>query len=407
MACAINFFPTTFVSLDIDEVLSVTPSDFLLPLFVRKSTTIQAAGRGHCIIPGAIELIRYLHHTPGVLFGFCSTGTRERNITFVKELLRTALGYNECREIIETIPILSREDRKWISKKEAALQHEKFGIGDHTVGKKNLKYYGHPLEHIVHVDDRTTNMMPGQEKNLLHVPPSSSREMTVMYHLSNHYSARGYYEGGSIFYLHPKTSKSYINMKVRVQRDVFVQNIEGEISIHFYQCENECVNSVLLPKDSPLYHKLKNTSLKPDKLQLHIIDIDLKKTILDYIKPLGGTIEIFCHELNPLCYVAGILSLALAKSKIKRVPITTTLFKSMYKNLEGTENYYPVFDLRQRSDLYYRLGLKVLQRYTPGFSFITPYILTLTINSPMDEEERKKLKIASIKCNLNFLEASV
>jgi hypothetical protein len=394
MACAAPTRPDTLVSLDIDNVLSVNHQPLLAPLFIRKSTIITAAKKLHCIIPGAIELIRFLHHTPGLRMGFCSAGIRARNEPFVRQLLMTALGQTEYEKIIETIPILSREDTAIITKEEVDLQIANFGIGQATISRKNLALYKHPLEHVVHVDDRDDVIMPGQEKNLLKTIPVEFSDITTMYHLAEYYSPRGYTREGSIFCLSPTISKHYINVKVRSGRDVFVQKNEEKITVHFYHKEKERVESIELPLDCSLFKELTTISFNRLKVALKISNKRLSRLILDYIKPLGATLEIFCHELNTIPYVAGILTLALKKSIQKGDPISTTLFKTMYKKVEEEDTYYPIFDIRQRCDLYYRCGIDVLKRYSPNYHFMTPYTLNLVIDSPMDEEEKNKLKKA-------------
>lgn len=156
----------------IDDILaaheSPKPNDKLYLL--RKSAIIVAAKTEHQIFPGIIELIQYLYSKDSINVAFFSSGTKERNVEFVKELLIKALGREKYNQIEDTLTILSKEDLTPNNDKyQSNLMHKTYGLGGGNNQKDIRKALGKngSLNNAIFVDDDKTYVFHDQEKNFL------------------------------------------------------------------------------------------------------------------------------------------------------------------------------------------------------------------------------------------------
>lgn len=170
--------PQLVIFFDIDEVLCTKPNlnlqkSHYLYLY-RKSTIFNILGNPHLIFPGVIELMRYLHSIPNVKVAFFSSGLRERNAEFVRQLLTEALGEREYNHIKKSLIILSREHltnyQKDLSKVLSSLKHVII-VDDNddvipTEQEKNHLYSYGSIEHYYRFDDsREENKTSFYEEN--------------------------------------------------------------------------------------------------------------------------------------------------------------------------------------------------------------------------------------------------
>ena len=165
---------------DIDKDLG---SDF------RESMTMEAVGYPHMLYPGFLALFRWIYNR-GDLIYFFSTGIKERNVEIVPKLIKKAFG-DTSEEVLKNVKIFSREDcidtTNMGDKKD--IYQPKYFFGNY---KKKLEEKVVPLEDmhkIVLIDDDSSYMVKGEEKNFLKVPmslkyyyPSYRRDLFFAFH---------------------------------------------------------------------------------------------------------------------------------------------------------------------------------------------------------------------------------
>jgi len=85
---------------DIDGVLACNAigSTKIAAFFLKKGAIITAL-KTHYVFPGVIELMQLLFQTENIKVSFFSSGDRQRNEIFVKQLLELALGQEGYRKI--------------------------------------------------------------------------------------------------------------------------------------------------------------------------------------------------------------------------------------------------------------------------------------------------------------------
>jgi hypothetical protein len=386
----------TFASFDIDDFLAYQEYDVLAPFAARRSGFIKTAQHIHYLVPGAIELVRLVHHELDGRIGFWSAGPNERNLSFVNKLLKIALSPHDYRAINGRVSVLSRDALTKISPDDQRKQREQYGIGKEGKHyfKKDLSLHKQPLEHVVHFDDRCEVMLPGQERNLLLVDSVNSFKVYATLQESRLYSPQGYRETGSVICLPKHIDKSYINAKVRKDHDIYLQKTAEGIHLHFYHQDQECVTTETIDEAHPLYKHVKVLSLDAFSIRILIVDKKLLKVIKEYAVSKGGTTLSFCYHLNTLCYAAGAFMLALESARREGTPITQKLKRFQFKKIKGTSQYAPTFEIRQQCDMIYRKGLESLRRYNPNYTYITPYTLSLCMRTPLDENETEKMERA-------------
>lgn len=159
---------------DIDDTLAAhsTLEDEEKLYVLRKSMLIFAAEREHQVLPGVIELIQILLSKDYINLAFFSSGIKERNTEFVKELLIRSLGDEKYLEVKPSIIILSKEDLTLGNKNQASMMKQNFGLSWGNYKKDISKALGEggSLASAIFIDDDPTYIYYGQEKNFLRSP---------------------------------------------------------------------------------------------------------------------------------------------------------------------------------------------------------------------------------------------
>lgn len=140
--------------------------------FLRKSMLIFAGGKEHQVLPCVIELIQVLCSKDYINLAFFSSGPKERNTEFVKELLIRSLGKDKYLEVEPSIIILSKED---LTPAERNLDHQMYLNFDLFRGdfKKDINkalVQDGTLANAILIDDSSTFIYYGQQGNFLRSP---------------------------------------------------------------------------------------------------------------------------------------------------------------------------------------------------------------------------------------------
>ena len=117
------------VVFDIDGVLACTRARTLqsASFFHRKGMIITAL-KTHYIFPGVRELMQLLFSIDRIRVSFFSSGVKERNIPFVRELLETSLGRENYLKVEGRVDVLSRDDLLRMQITDSYSQYEKYGL---------------------------------------------------------------------------------------------------------------------------------------------------------------------------------------------------------------------------------------------------------------------------------------
>lgn len=159
---------------DIDDTLAAHSSieDEEKLHVLRKSMLIFAVEREHQVLPGVIELMQLLFSKDYINVAFFSSGVKERNTVFVKELLTRSLGEDKYLEVAPSIIILSKEDLTPGDKNQASQMYQNFGLTWGNNKKDISKALGKngSLANSIFIDDDSTYIYYGQEQNFLRSP---------------------------------------------------------------------------------------------------------------------------------------------------------------------------------------------------------------------------------------------
>ena len=159
---------------DIDDTLAAHSSieDEEKLYVLRKSMLIFATEIEHQVLPGVIELIQLLFSKDYIKLAFFSSGIKERNTEFVKELLIRSLGRDKYLEVEPSIIILSKENLTPGDKNQTSQMYQNFGLSWGNNKKDITKALGKDgsLANAIFIDDDPTYIYYGQEKNFLRSP---------------------------------------------------------------------------------------------------------------------------------------------------------------------------------------------------------------------------------------------
>lgn len=171
--------------------------------FLRKSTLILAAEHEHQVLPGVIELIKLLITKEYINLAFFSSGIKERNTEFVKQLLIRSLGKDKYLELEPSIIILSRDDLTPGDSEKSPLMAQNFGL-DWGINKKDIKKAlgkDGALTNAIFIDDDATYIYYGQEKNFLRSPRGDGRCFSALKELTRSDEEEYFFRFNTIFYI--------------------------------------------------------------------------------------------------------------------------------------------------------------------------------------------------------------
>jgi hypothetical protein len=170
---------------------------------------IFAAEKEHQVLPGVIELIQLLFSKDYINLAFFSSGRKERNAEFVKELLIRSLGKDKYLEVEPSIIILSREDLTPGDGNQASQMYQNFGLCWGNNKKDITKALGKDgsLANAIFIDDDPTYIYYGQEKNFLRSPCGNVayydalKKMTPDTEFYEHRSDELFFKLNTVFYI--------------------------------------------------------------------------------------------------------------------------------------------------------------------------------------------------------------
>lgn len=193
------FIESLTIVFDIDDVLAcqgeLEASERLY--FIRKSGVIIAADNEHQVMPGSLELLRWLLSKPYIKIAFFSSGAKERNDEFVHKLLTLALGEESAGKILTSTRILSRQDLT-PGQNESANQMDQLYGPSRGNNKKDITKAldgSSDLARSILIDDDGSYINPGQERNFLLSPNGKSDELS---YFSRIYQDKEEYDGCAI-----------------------------------------------------------------------------------------------------------------------------------------------------------------------------------------------------------------
>ena len=196
---------------DIDDTLAAHSSinDEEKLYVLRKSMIIFAAEREHQVLPGVIELMQMLFSKDYINLVFFSSGIKERNTEFVKELLIRSLGQDKYQEVEPLITILSKDNLTPGEENQANQMYLNFGLNWGNNKKditKGLAKDG-SLANAIFIDDDSTYIYCGQEKNFLRSPPGRAeyygalKKMTPDIAFYEYKNDELFFEFNTVFYI--------------------------------------------------------------------------------------------------------------------------------------------------------------------------------------------------------------
>jgi len=169
--------PKIHIVFDIDDVLATGFEQDIQTLLVQYPYLIDFKNKNllieaiipHMFHPGAVELLRWIFTIPNINVSFFSAGQEKRNLKFVEELLKLALG-DDYDSLKDDVSVYSRHHLKLTKKEEADNQFKLFKIyyGEDKKDLTILKLEN--LDNVILIDDDSTYIAYGQERNMLVVP---------------------------------------------------------------------------------------------------------------------------------------------------------------------------------------------------------------------------------------------
>ncbi len=311
------------------------PKSPLYDFFKERSAVLLVENVQYFVLPGAIELLRYLSSEPSVQVSFFSAGTQSRNEALVAQLMTLAMGKAWYQTNREQLIILSREDLSWnsshhlgylsikyqlpteyfiafdtsyVNDQEMEYQQQKYGIlkGDFRKDlRKAIRGYG-LVESVILIDDRAENVYPGQERSFLKSIPVALSDFEAFLGSKGHrgngspyffkeeacdkYFEPCFQKMNSIYYLaglladciwrHRQGQESDELFKLRFKRHLFNMQF-GAVS-----CEPKNINGCLPPIYEPCY-------LDPQSDQLYF------DKGLELLKTQNSQLRFNWHEESP------------------------------------------------------------------------------------------------------------
>lgn len=174
------------VVFDIDNLLATHDkcSRESILFFLRKGTIINAYGVTHYILPGVLELMRFLFSLPEVRVAFFSSGARIRNEPFVKILLTKALGEEHYNRIAADVVIMSEGNLMRFDSSKYSTQNKQYGLyKDHNDHTKDINFTLAPedsLKNAIFIDDRPAFIHYEQEKNYVYAETVKSKDFDCL-----------------------------------------------------------------------------------------------------------------------------------------------------------------------------------------------------------------------------------
>ncbi|MBJ7449450.1 MAG: hypothetical protein JHC93_03715 [Parachlamydiales bacterium] len=375
------------VVLDLDRFITepkITNKE-LVKFALKKGALINAL-HTHVIFPGVIEAMQVLFNDESIKVSFYSSGSVERNNTFVEELLTLALGEKGYDRVKRDLRVISKiVDEPEIYAEE---QLDQFGIKGNG-RKKDLREVGvdeTTLDHTILIDDTPELVAYKQERNFLHAPElnesyynklKSSRKL-------KHFDGK---EQCPIRYRLSKIGQDILDDQktlVLNARTLQLVKVENDYKIYFLNNTSRTLEQFLItPKDYPeLVAKIDSCD------DSFVYDKEIINSVNDIVQANNGITHRISHRVNTIYYVMGLLFSTIEESKRCQKPVADILFSKQFR-LKDDGKYALNTNYLSRVDDYYHYGLQKLRTVNPELQFLTPLTYKQCIEVKITEAEQK------------------
>ena len=368
------------VGYDIDQVLCfhhVKNTD--QGAFFLNKGAIETALETHYIYPGAIESIRLLSLTPDVRLTFYSAGSKERNEILVPRILDRALPEPEYEQMKSRVRILSREDLVYSTIENLIYNfYQPLNpiVSECQKDLTKILHSGDFLENAVLIDDQLGNAAWGQVTNLLAVPVSEEDEYDSLLEKTEAYNP----VTGTRFL------KCIMNMSgvedleedlIQDGRRIFIYSSVECFDVKFVDLSGRICEARYNKRTSPEVFKQLDliylNNLKTDEDLIEINDYGLVEKICTDVMSLRGRGTKICRRANRICYVMGVLFLAITHARLGMCSLSQGLTLCQYKLNPQNGCFEPNFHKSQSDDKFYHLGLAMLKTVNSSYEFINPH----------------------------------
>lgn len=339
-----NRFAPRKILLDIDEVLSCHDVWQIeqIPIFDAFGMIIHAV-RAHYVFPGVKELMQAAYDTD-LEVGFYSFGGMDRNIPYVKELLRQSLKeppdpliYNKKATFPDEL------------KKAEFIKYGKHNVDYHKDMREVVKT-GEQIDNVIIADDELECIAPGQLPNLLRMPWTDASRISQVSGFIEHLSFR---------------------VAREVDADLQDQLVSGLVIVVYV--DNERVEIQFIDKDTYQLKKVLITNqewINCINAEKYYCKGPYTHQMRAFIASLNGKTTQICRQLNAIYYLAGLLFSIIEESNKTGQTLSKTLFKRQFRKIEKGK-YQNITHLLFQQDYYYHYGLKILRKYNSSLEFMT------------------------------------
>lgn len=360
------------VVFDIDDTLTThyLGAKTHRPFYTEYSAIIKAEKR-HYLLPGAIELIQLLFKEK-ISFSFFSAGSKERGELFVPQLIKLSLGEEKGNEALKNIKILSREDLVPNTQEKSKTQYKTYGL-HWANNKKDLKKLSSEiidLSSTILIDDNYSYIEAGQEKSFLCSRYPQYEAINNCYSIANYYLSYSKIP----LYFQPEVLLEGDLEGIEEGTAIYLLQKENSFEIHYYSKKTNCSEVLTIDEENQeeLFPTLQgHFAVNNNSNDFSELTEEMKEKIYLFIDSSKGLTDNIYHSINPICYLAGMLFLAMEEAAQKNQPITEVLFQKQFKE---TANgcYKQIFPKVTSQVKYYLYGLQKLKEINENFSFITP-----------------------------------
>jgi hypothetical protein len=396
------------IAFDIDNVLAdFTVLDLNEIKFYQQRGFVLTAIKTHYIFPGVTELMQLLFRMPDVKVSFFSYGHQYRNELFAERLLKHALGEAYYLEIKENIQIFSGikdngcTDLIKPTSEEHVAQKDKYCLSFGNQKKSLEKVVGQDenLDDSVLIDDSSSWVKSGQERNYLHVPAIYNDHYEEMERESQYYSCdeNGYW-------------KISFRDCTSIPDKEYVKNLIMSASCIGFFIEKEKCTLGYIDYEQKHYKEIELTQVSDGSLLAAIkahyqengsaieqqaeagetmTKAELDLALYALLEEKQGKTTAIHLACNRICYVTGVLFKALEHARGGST-LAEFLFPLHFSAREESGTFEPRFQTEKAAhekEEYYHYGLKKLQQANPHFTFITPQIYSKCCAVTISTEE--------------------
>ncbi|MCP5506859.1 MAG: hypothetical protein H7A37_00940 [Chlamydiales bacterium] len=389
---------TINVCLDIDGVLCCSDAKTVenASFYHQKGAIIDAV-HTYYVFPGVMEFIRLLYRQKNITVSFYSNANAFRNYYFVRHLLKRSLGEEEYRKVKNNVVVLSKQDRAKISNETAKKQFEQYGItSNQRFTKKDLtKIDSTPLNNMVLIDDKDSNVFPGQEANFLKAPSSCTKDYLDCIDGEQHTKIPCLL---LVLGKHESEPEDSEKQEVIAGNQILVIKNGSNYELGFLELSDDRYEQLPIPAEGnkELIEQLDTICHQGNGGEYGAIDLKdsrVNEVIYQLVRSNAGETKAIYTEINRICYVAGMLFKAIELAEKNSVTLSEQLFKRQFLKL-SENRFKPCFDRTATQKKVYLYGLQKLKEVNSSYSLITPVIFRKCINLPLTRSQEVFLKDA-------------